>query len=180
MGDVGVTVDQAGEKVPLVAYTARLPILAIAVVLLMAGCSKPSPPPPPTVVKLQTSAALDTNLTPDGQGAPVLTRIYQLGSKSAFDSAEFFPLYKTDAATLGPDLVKKEEFLLIPGGSKAIELMPADAVHAIGVFGAFADFQNVKWRASADIPAHQTTTIIVTMERTGVKLVAKSVKPAAP
>lgn len=110
----------------------------------------------------------------------MLTRIYQLGSKSTFESAEFFPLYKADAVTLGPDLIKKDEFLLIPGSSKAIALTPTDAVHAVGVFGAFADFQNVKWRASADIPAHETTTITVTMERSGVKLAAKSVKPPAP
>jgi type VI secretion system protein VasD len=176
-----VTIDLPGEKAPLVANMARPRNLAVAAVLLAAGCSSgPPPPPPPTVVNLQISAALDTNLTPDGQGAPVLTRIYQLGSKSAFDSAEFFPLYKTDAATLGPDLIKKEEFLLIPGGSKATSLTPTEVVHAVGVFGAFADFQNVTWRASADVPAHQTTTITVTMERAGVKLVAKSVKPAAP
>ena len=152
----------------------------VAVILFATGCSGSSPPSPPTIVKVQTSAALEVNLTPDGQGAPIATRVYQLGSKSVFDGAEFFSLLKTDTAALGPDLIKKDEFLLIPGGSKSITLTPTDAVHAVGVFAAFRDFQNVKWRASADIPAHQTTTLLVTMDHDGVKLVAKSVKPASP
>jgi type VI secretion system protein VasD len=155
-------------------------VLAAAALLGAAGCSSPPPPPPPTVVNVQANAALDTNLTADGQGAPVATRIYQLGSKSGFAGAEFFPLYKADTATLGPDLIKKDEFLLIPGGSKSLTLAPTDAVHAVGVFAAFRDFQNMSWRASADIPAHQTTTLTVTMDRTGVKLDVKSVKPASP
>jgi type VI secretion system protein VasD len=155
--------------------------LALGILLLAAGCSSPPPPPPPpTVVNVELSAATNSNLTIDGQGAPVDTRIYQLASKSGFDGAEFFPLYKTDSATLGPDLIKKDTFLLIPGGARSLSLTPTDAVHAVGVFAAYRDFQHVTWRASADIPPHQTTTLTITMDSAGVKLVAKSVKPASP
>jgi type VI secretion system protein VasD len=157
---------------------ARRVDVAVAMSLFATGCSGPSPPPP-TIIQVQTTAALDVNSTPDGQGAPVATRIYELASKSAFDGAEFFPLYKTDAATLGPDLIKKDEFLLVPGGARSITLTPTDAVHAVGVFAAFRNFQTVKWRASADVPAHQTTTLTVTMDHDGVKIVAKSTKSAS-
>jgi type VI secretion system protein VasD len=154
--------------------------LAAFALLLLESCSGPPPPPPPTIVNVQVSVTADINLTADGQGAPVVTRIYQLASKTAFDGAEFFPLYKSDAATLGPDLIKKDEFLLLPGSTKSVTLTPADAVHGVGVFGAFRDFQNVTWRASADIPAHQTTAITITVDRAGIKLVAKPGKPASP
>jgi type VI secretion system protein VasD len=151
--------------------------LAAFALLLLASCAGPPPPPPPTIVNVRASATSDINVTSDGQGAPVVTRIYQLASKTAFDGAEFFPLYKADAATLGPDLIKKDEFLLVPGSTKTVTLMPVDAVHHVGVFGAFRDFQNVNWRAFADIPSHQTTAVTVTVDRAGIKLVAK---PASP
>src|SRR5580698_4082771 len=154
--------------------------LAAFALLLLASCSGSPPPPPPTIVNVQISVTADINVTAEGQGAPVVARIYQLASKTAFDGAEFFPLYKTDAATLGPDLIKKDEFLLLPGSTKSLTLMPTDAVHGIGVFGAFRDFQNVTWRASADVPAHQTTAVTITVDRAGIKLVAKPAKPASP
>jgi len=167
-------------KAPFVVNSGRLFPLAAAISLLVAGCGGPPPPPPPTVVDVQANAALDTNLTPDGQGAPVATRVYQLGSKSGLMGAEFFPIYKSDAATLGPDLIKKDEFLLVPGGSKTLNLTPQDPVHAIGVFAAYRDFQNTTWKAAADIPAHKTTTITITLDKAGVKLEAKPGKPASP
>ena len=85
-----------------------------AILLAIAGCSPP-PPAPPTLVNVQVSATAAANPTSAGQGAPVAVRIYQLASRSAFEQAEFFPLFNADAATLGPDLVKKDEFLLAPG-----------------------------------------------------------------
>jgi type VI secretion system protein VasD len=155
--------------------------LAVGIVLVLAGCSSPPPPPPaPTVVELRFSATAADNATPDGQGAPIAIRVYQLASRSGFEGAEFYPLYRTDSATLGPDLIKKEEFLLAPGSTKSLHLTPADTVHAIGVFGAYRDFQNVSWRAAADVPAHRTTTITITADRPGLKLEAITAKPASP
>jgi type VI secretion system protein VasD len=157
--------------------------LAAGMILLLAGCSDPKPPPPPpppTIANVELSAATNNNMTVDGQGAPVDVRVFQLTSKSAFDRAEFFALYKNDTATLGPDLIKKDAFLLIPGGAKSLNLKPADPVRVIGVFAAYRDFPKMNWRASAEVPAHQTTTLTVTMDSSGIKLAAKSVKPASP
>jgi type VI secretion system protein VasD len=170
------------DKIIYSLLTSSLLTLAGASVIL-GGCSKPPPPPrppPPTIISLQISATADVNATPESAGAPVVVRIYQLASRSSFESAEFFPLYHADAATLGPDLLKKDEFLLVPGGKKSLTLMPDAPVRAVGIFAAYADFQNVQWRAAADIPAHQTTEIKVTADRPGLKLDAKSDKPAAP
>jgi type VI secretion system protein VasD len=151
-----------------------LPTLAIPLLAVLASCSPP-PPPPPTVVNAQVTAAADVNATPDGRGAPVLLRVYQLGSKATFESAEFYRLFNADAATLGPDLVKKEEFVLIPGASKTLAISPPDTVKAIAVFGAYRDFSNVVWRATADVPAHKTTNLLVTADKAGIKI---AVKPA--
>jgi type VI secretion system protein VasD len=156
------------------------PVSALAL-LLASSCSPPPPaPPPPTVVNVRASATTTANATPEGQGAPVIIRLYQLASKSAFEGAEFYPIFNRDSPTLGQDMVKKDEFLLAPGTSKSITLTPADNVHAIGVFAVYRDFQNVTWRADADIATHQTTTITITADRGGIKVQAASVKPAGP
>jgi type VI secretion system protein VasD len=141
----------------------------------LAACS--SAPPPPTVVYVQLVAASDANAT-GGQGAPVAVRVYQLAGKSGFEGAEFYPLYKGDAAALGTDLVKKDEVLLAPGVTKTLTLMPSDAVHAIGVFAAYQAFQSATWRADADVPPNKTTTVTATVGATGLKLAVSPGKPA--
>ncbi len=151
----------------------------LAALLALAGCGPP-PPPPPTLVTVQINAGADTNLGTDGQGAPVAVRVYQLAARPGFERAEFYPLFNADVATLGPDLLKKDELLIIPGSSKTLTLSPTDAVHAIGVFAAYRDFQNVVWRVAGDVPAHQSTVFTVTADRTGLKLVLTPGKPASP
>ena len=156
--------------------------LIAGLVLGLAGCGdKPPPPPPPTIVNLQLSATGSANQTPDGKGAPVNVRVYQLGSAAAFDGAEFFPLFRTDKTTLGTDLVKKDEYLLTPDAPvKSASISPMEPVKVIGVFAAYRDFQKVAWRATAEVPAHKTTTMTITADRDGVKLVATPGKPASP
>ncbi len=148
-----------------------LPLLALA------GCS--SPPPPPTQVDLTLSAATDVNPTTSGQAAPVVVRVYQLASTSGFDGAEFFQLFNQDQAVLKTDLVKKDEFLLSPGQKKTTTLMPTDQVTALGIFAAYRDFQNAKWRATVPIPAHKTTAVTVTIGHDGVVAKAAAAAPKA-
>jgi type VI secretion system protein VasD len=151
-------------------------ILALVVPALAAGCSPP-PPPPPTVVYVKLVATADVNAT-GGVGAPLLTRVYQLAGKSSFEGAEFFPLYKTDSAVLGTDLVKKDEVLLAPGTTKILTLSPTDQVQAVGVFAAYQSYATSTWRADADVPPHATTTITVTAGATGVTVTTAPGKPA--
>ncbi len=149
--------------------------------LSLSGCGKdPPPPPPPTIVNLKLSATGTANAMTDGRGAPVLVRVYQLGSKAAFEREDFFRIYKEDAAALGADLLKKDEFLLIPGTAKTISLSPGPTVKALGVFAAYRDFQAVKWRVDTDIPPNQTTNLTLTADRPGVALSPSGGKPAGP
>jgi type VI secretion system protein VasD len=156
--------------------------MLVSVLLALAACSSPPPPPAPpapTVANLQLTATADSNPTADGQGAPVAVRVFQLASKSRFEGAEFFNLFNGDAAALGADAVAKDELILVPGTTKSLKLTPTDAVHAIGVFAAYRDFSHSTWRADCDLPAHQTTAIIVTSARGGIKLVAEPSKPVS-
>ena len=146
----------------------------VAVMLMLEGCGgappPPPPPPPPTVAELKLVATSDVNPTTSGAGAPLVVRVYQLGSTAAFEKAEFFQLFQNDAATLGADLIKKEEYRLAPGETKTETLKPPDSVHAIGVFGAYRAFQDVPWRVSAPVPPQKTTEIAVTAGADGLHL----------
>ena len=155
-------------------------LLGAAVLLGLAGCEKPPPPPPPTVAIVQINTTADVNSLPGAPGVPIKLRVYQLASAAAFTGAEFFPLYNADAAALGPDLVKKDEMVMTPSGTKTLNLTPSDQVKSIAVFGAYARFGAVIWRVNADVPPHATTTFTVTAGADGLRIVATPGKPAAP
>ena len=114
------------------------------------------------------------------EGAPIVLRLYQLSSPAGFNGAEFFQLFNKDQATLGTDLVKREDFELSPGQTKSATLTPTDMVKAVGVFGAYRDFQHVTWRGVADIPAHLTTTLTITADSDGVTVKAETAPPPKP
>lgn len=154
-------------------------LLCAAVLGSLAACGGPPPPPPlpPTVVELTLTATADVNSTESGQGAPVVVRIYQLGSATAFGNAEFFQLFNKDSEFLKSDLVKRDDFILAPGQTKTATLMPSDSVKAIGVFAAYRDFQRATWRGTADIPPHQTTRVTVTAGASGITMKSEQVPP---
>jgi type VI secretion system protein VasD len=92
--------------------------------LLLAGCAAP---PKPVVT-------------------PVSITLVALKSPGPFVGADFFSLFEKDQATLGAELVQREEVLLRPGESKKLDLvLPADA-KAIGVMAAFRDLDHAHWR----------------------------------
>lgn len=143
-------------------------LAALLALAALSACAAPPPPIPPTVLKLKIVASADVNATQAGQGAPVLLRIYQLGSAAAFEKAEFFRLNSADTATLGADIVKKDEYLIVPGATKEETLTLPDNVKAVGFFAAYREFQKATWRATVAPEAHKTTAVAVTVNASGL------------
>ncbi len=153
-------------------------VAALTACALLAGCGGAPPPVPPTLVNATVSATADANAGPDGVGAPVAIRVYQLVSPAGFAGAQFFPVFNTDIAVLKDDIVKRDDLLVAPGQSKTLELKPEDRAHAIGVFAAYRDYEHVAWHAVVDIPAHRTSTLSVTAGSSGLTLKIEAAKPA--
>jgi type VI secretion system protein VasD len=146
----------------------------------MASCAPPPPPPPPpTVVNITLRAAADVNPGLDGHGAPVTVRLYQLSSASGFGNAEFFPLYNADAATLGTDIIKRDDVILAPLQTVMKTIAPRDDVKSFGVFAGYRDFQHEAWRGSVDIPPHQTTNVSIAAGAAGIVVKAVTLPPPA-
>lgn len=145
-----------------VAWPSRRRIAALGLAaagLLMAGCASK---PVVTPVSLTLTAAADANPDARGRASPLTVRVYALKTPGAFEGADFFSLFEKDQATLGAELVQREEMLLRPGESKKLDLtLPADA-KAIGVMAAFRDLDRARWREVRAVKPGQAQVLNVT------------------
>jgi type VI secretion system protein VasD len=154
-----------------VAHTRRLPygFAALLAGLVLAGCAS-KPEPIVTPVAMTVRAAADANPDVRGRASPVTVRVYALKSSAAFEGADFFSLFEKDSATLGAELVQREEMLLRPGDSKKLEMtLPADA-KAIGVMAAFRDLDRARWREVRAVEPGKPLTLTVTFGARLIKI----------
>jgi type VI secretion system protein VasD len=145
---------------------ARVPIIALFVVAAAAllGCSgddEPPPPPPPTIVQATLAASDEVNPDIDGVPSPVFVRLYFLRGADAFLNAPFSELQGNDAAVLGPDLVARKDFFLVPGETATSESSYEDAPRFIGVFAEFQNVDRAIWRRAEAVPDHETETHLI-------------------
>lgn len=125
---------------------ARLALCAGGVLMaLAAGCSAP-PKPVVTPVSIEVTGAADLNPDARGRASPLSVRVYVLKSPGPFQSADFFSLYDKDSATLGAELVKREEFQLAPGEKKTLQMTLEPDARSLGVMAAYRDLERARWR----------------------------------
>lgn len=110
----------------------------------LAGCGAPKPVVTPVVLNLVGGS--DVNPDTRGRASPLAVRVYALKTAAPFDAADFFSLFEKDQATLGAELVQREEALLRPGESRKLEFkLPGDA-KALAFLGAYRDLERARWR----------------------------------
>lgn len=142
---------------------AALALMALA----LTGCAGS---PKPTVAQLTVQAAADTNPDARKRPSPVAVRVYVLKSLAAFESADFFSLYENDQATLGADLLGKDDMTLRPGESRVLEkTLPAEGGF-IAVVAGFREIERAHWRAARPVPPGQTTPMRVQLDAHAVSL----------
>lgn len=117
----------------------------------LTGCAGPrtAMPAPYTV-----SITADTHINPDMEGrpTPVQVRLLELKRSHKFESLDFYTLYDKDEATLGAELLSKDQLTLQPGQKiKIIRKANVDA-RMLGVFVAFKDVTKGSWRAVTPLP----------------------------
>ena len=162
---------------------------ALATGWLLGGCgSKPKPPPLaasptpapviitqapvvlPTVLSGTLSAASNLNLSVSQRPSPLVVRLYELRSATAFAKADFTALHQADVATLGGDLVLRDELLLQPGESRPWQRTLSPETRFIGVFGVYRDVERAVWRASAAVTVGRTQKIALRAEGLALSL----------
>lgn len=125
---------------------------------------EPPPPPKPILVvparQLQLTVQAGDSINPDYQNrpSPVVVRIYLLRAEISFGSADFFSLFERDAATLGADLLAREEFQLRPGRVVAISREFPPEARFLGIVVAFRNVERSAWRALSILPVAPAAT----------------------
>jgi type VI secretion system protein VasD len=117
-------------------------LLLLAFALGVGCATKPVVSP----VQITIEASADVNPDSRKRASPITVRVYGLKASSPFEAADFFSLFEKDQATLGADMVVREEMLLRPGESKVLTLTLSPEVKSIAYFAAYRDLDQAKWR----------------------------------
>ena len=126
--------------------------LASAAILSTAGCS--SAPKP----------AADLNPSSSQRPSPVLLRMYELKSATAFNQADFMSLYQADQATLGAELITREEVMLQPGETRPFAKKLSVDTRFIGVVAAYRNLEQATWRSITAVQPGRTQSITIRAE----------------
>jgi type VI secretion system protein VasD len=145
-------------------------VLAGTALWLVGACSGT---PSPGSVDLTITAGNDINPDPGGRPSPVVLRIYQLAAAPPFQAADFFQLFDKEQATLGPDLVSREEVTIAPGDTRNLTVALKPNAQLIGIAASFRDIDRATWRAMIDVPPNKTTKVKAVVNKLQVTL-AKS------
>jgi type VI secretion system protein VasD len=136
----------------------------------LAGCGskpkqppgRPDPTPPatgglfkPSIASIggEVIGAPDLNPSASNRPSPLPLRIFELRAATAFNKADFLPLYQQELQALGDELVAREELVLAPGETRTLSRVLDPATRFIGVFGAYRSFERAVWRAVAPVQA---------------------------
>jgi len=125
----------------------------------------------PSTIEANLTASEDMNPDYEGQASPLVVRMYELKSITAFNNASFFALYDNDEAELGGDLKAKEEIELQPGDKLEFERELQLETRFVGFVAGYRDIENASWRAVAEIPEGSSTDLTVDFGRLEVKIV---------
>ena len=97
---------------------------------------------------LNANLVVGAQVNPDARkrASPVVVRVYELKATTQFESADFVSLFEKDQATLGADMLSREEMVLSPGESKALNKNLSPDTKFIGVMAAFREIERARWR----------------------------------
>jgi len=120
----------------------------------LSGCASAPAPVVREQLNLRLHIAANENVNPNewGTAAPILVRIYELKSPTAFENADFFTLQADDKKLLVDDALVVDEFILRPGETREIVRKSNRATTAIGVLAGYRDLGKSVWRAIDRLP----------------------------
>ncbi len=134
-----------------------LVVCGVAGALAACGTSAPKP----ARVEGSIAAAAGLNPSVNDRPSPLLLRIYELRSPTAFNQADFMALYQSDQATLAADLVAREEIMLQPGEMRPFNKQLSPETRFIGVMAVYRNLERATWRAVVAVPPNKTHKLAV-------------------
>jgi type VI secretion system protein VasD len=148
----------------------RCTVVLAAAAALLCACGGP---PKPAQVSGTVEASNSVNPSVSKRPSPVLVRVYELKSITAFNSADFVSLYQRDQAELAADLVGRDEYMLAPGEARPFSKTVSPETRFIGVMAAYRDIERAKWRASVPVQAGKKQEILIRVDELSVSAIPK-------
>ena len=139
-----------------------LVLAASVAAALMLGCAPA--PKKPTVADVVVIVSADVNPDLGGRPSPVIVRAYELKSLAAFNAAHY-SAFERDKESLGADLLARDEMSLKPGQRLELKKTLQGETRYLGVTAAFRDLEHSKWRATATVPAKESTQVEIRLDR---------------
>ena len=135
-------------------------LCAVLAAAALTACKSTAPLPTPVTGSIQGASELNPSVSQ--RPSPLLLRVYELKSPTAFNQADFMALYQADQATLGADLVAREEFMLAPGEIRPYRKTLAPETRFIGVVAAYRNLEQATWRTIVPvIKAGQAQKLVI-------------------
>ncbi len=150
-------------------------LLAVLVVALNA-CSSAPKPPPPTMVNAALEAGAAVNPDARNRPSPIVVRVYELKTRAAFESADFFSLFDKDQATLGADMLTRDEFTLRPGDTQTINRELKPDTRFIAVFAGFREVERSTWRSITPVTTGQKNAVRISLDARNLTVSASVIK----
>ena len=131
-------------------YKIKLYLMSFSLLFLVLGCStvnKLVPPSTDLIINVSKNVNPDTSDRP----SPVVMKIFELSSRTIFDTQDFFSLYDTPEKLLGPDLLKKDELELQPNSVQKYKMSLNRNTRYVGVVVAYRNIDQARWRAVIEV-----------------------------
>lgn len=136
-------------------------ILVVWLVALSSGCGMFEPKPTSIAANLTASQGL--NPDPNNRPSPLVVRIYELGSLSGFEQADFNTLWRNQDS-LGQDLKGRHEVIIKPGDEQLLEReVKTDALY-VGVLAAYRRIEVARWRASLELELNERNAFHIQLD----------------
>jgi type VI secretion system protein VasD len=142
--------------------------IALALLLGLAACGSK-----PARVSGVIEASSGVNPSVSQRASPLLLRVYELKSATAFNAAGFASLYQRDQAELGADLLGREEFMLAPGESRTYAKTLAPDTRFLGVLAAYRDVERASWRSVVPVAPGEKQEIVIRADALAVAATMK-------
>ncbi|MBK5353414.1 type VI secretion system lipoprotein TssJ [Pseudomonas sp. TH41] len=144
-------------------------LMALAALVLLAGCSSLSPYSHVTKLNLKLTASDQLNPDLNGRPSPIVVRLFELKHPVAFENADFFSLYERAKESLAPDLIASEEIELRPGETVEMKLSVEKGSRYVGVLAAYRDLPETQWRYTVQITPVEVTEADLALDQAGIR-----------
>lgn len=141
----------------------KLLLCLVSSVLLISSCATMNNIVPPST-DLQINVADNVNPDVTGRSSPVVMKIYELSSRTIFDTQDFFSLYDDPETILGPDLLKKDELELQPDTTQEYKMKLNKNTRYVGLIVAYRDIEQARWRSVIEVDPTGYDDISVNVE----------------